>query len=101
MDDITPDIVIRALTSRICDIHRLIRPALKKWEAATSFWPHSNLKPNLNYVVSPVRECIRYRGGIYIRKRHELGVTFATFVPMGNREVGVVWTTTRKAGAPR
>lgn len=79
------------------DILYYLRPCFRGWRDVTPVHPKSHLPANVTYIVSPVRECLQYRERHFFRDRHCVGVTFATFVPMDNREVGVVWTTTRRA----
>lgn len=97
LKDVAPTIWGFAIVSRLKDVRKL-GCLFQEWKACTLFWPKKNTKPNRNDWVSPVKECTQYAGEIFCRnQRHCLGVTFATFVPMQDGEVGVVWTTKRKA----
>lgn len=97
LNDVAESITYLAMVLRLNDIWFLMIPAFRKWEKSTTFWPKSTMKPYYNYLVPPVKECTKYRDRFYSRDRFCIGVTFATFVPIGNRYVGVVWTTSRKA----
>lgn len=96
LNEVCGDIVVRAKKARLRDLRQMIQ-VFVRWERETIFWPRANAVPNLNHHVAPVKECIRYHGKIFIRDRFDVGIIFATFVPMGNRNVGVVWATNRKA----
>lgn len=97
LNDVCHDIVTHAVTARLCDIYRFILPAFRMWKKSTTFWPPVDVIPNLNHIVSPVKECTRSHDKIFIRNRFDVGVLFATFVPIDNREVGIVWATNRRA----
>lgn len=95
--DLSQIITKYAMCRRWEDLFYYLRPCFHGWRDATPIRPKPHLPANVPYMVSPVRECLRYRERFFFRDRHCIGVTFATFVPMDNREVGVVWTTTRRA----
>ena len=71
----------------------------KAWCGVTRFHPKPSVPANFVDFVDycPVREYTQFGGRTYFRKRHCLGVVFATFVPLNGRNTGVVWTTSRKA----
>lgn len=66
-------------------------------QPVTEAAPKPHLPANVTHLVSPVRECLKYRERYFYRDRHCVGVTFATLVLMDTRMVAVVWTTTRRA----
>lgn len=75
-------------------------PVFYGWRRVTTFHPKSSVLPISTELTActPVYEFTRYMERTFYRKRHSMGVTFATFVPGTNgREIGVVWTTARKA----
>jgi hypothetical protein len=95
--DLSHIITERAMSLRWEDLLYYLRPCFREWRDVTPFHPTPDIPANASYLVSPVRECLVYRESLFYRDRYCIGVTFATFVPMNNREVGVVWTTTRRA----
>jgi hypothetical protein len=98
---VSPIICTWAYLRRYQDLIRHAVPVFKAWRGATRFYPKPSFPANLvdfvHYCNSPVHEHTRFGGCTYYRKRHSLGVIFATFVPLNGRNTGVVWTTSRKA----
>lgn len=89
-----------AYIHRLIDIMRYLRPAFKGWEKQVSFHPLPSVAPNLNdhwTNKSAVFDYLQYHNRYFMRPKHSAGVTFATFVRLHGEEVGVVWTTARKA----
>lgn len=95
--DLSRIITYHAMSRRWEDLLYYLRPCFRGWKNATPFHPKPHIPANVTYMGSPVRECLRYRDRYFFRNRHCVGITFATFVPLDRREVGVVWTTTRRA----
>lgn len=95
--DLSHIITDYAMSRRSEDLLCYLRPCFRGWRDVTPVHPKPHLVANVAYIVSPVRECLKYRDRYFFRDRHCIGVTFATFVPMNDREVGVVWTNTRRA----
>ena len=96
---VAPLICLIAETLRRYDLVRYLMPTFDGWRRVTRFHPKPRLEANFTYFIddAPVHEHIRFGGRVFQRKRHSLGVTFATFVSYKNREIGVAWTTARKA----
>ena len=97
LHDVTPIITTFAMRSRLHDLTCIILPCFRAWCVQTPFHPKQGVNPNVQHIGSPVCEYVIYHDRLFTRRRHCLGVTFATFVVLGHREVGVVWSTTRKA----
>jgi len=92
---IAPMICAQAHQNRALDLIRYTK-AFKAWRHTTRFHPKPSFQANF-YLHHPVHEHARYGELRYYRKRHSIGVTFATFVPIDGCETGVVWTIARKA----
>ena len=98
VEHLSPIICNFAFAFRIRDIIHHLMPVFDGWRRITTFHPKPTHPANVTYPYNnPVREYTRFGGRMFFRERHSAGVTFATFVPLGGREVGVVWTTARKA----
>lgn len=95
--DLSHVITHHAMSRRWKDLLFYLRPCFRGWRNVTPVHPKPHIPANVTYIVSPVRECLQYRERFFLRDRHCVGITFATFVRLDNREVGVVWTTTRRA----
>lgn len=95
--DLSQMITQYAMSRRWEDLLYFLRPCFRGWRNVTPFHPKPHIPANVTYMGTPVRECLRYRDRYFFRNRHCVGITFATFVPLDRREVGVVWTTTRRA----
>lgn len=95
--DLSQIITYHAMSRRWEDLLYYLRPCFRGWKNATPFHPKPHIPANVTYMGTPVRECLRYRDRYFFRNRDCVGITFATFVPLDRREVGVVWTTTRRA----
>lgn len=95
--DLSQIITFHAMSRRWEDLLYYLRPCFRGWKNVTPFHPKPHIPANVTYMGTPVRECLRYRDRYFFRNRHCVGITFATFVPLDRREVGVVWTTTRRA----
>lgn len=95
--DLAQTITQHATSRRWEELLCYLRPCFRGWRDATPIHPKPHIPANFSSIVSPVRECLRYRECYFYRDRHCVGITFATFVSLDNRRVGVVWTTTRHA----
>ena len=99
LSHVAPNICAWAHLRRFHDLVMHAVPVFDAWRCVTRFHPKPSVPANFvdfaDY--TPVHEYTRFAGRTYYRKRHSLGVTFATFVPLNGRNVGVVWTTARKA----
>lgn len=96
--DVSLLITTHAMKQRLLDLYLVLKPCFRGWMEATYSHPSHRKEANgTPLFVSPVHEYLRYRGRYFLRNRHCVGITFATFIPIDNREVGVVWTTTRRA----
>jgi hypothetical protein len=97
--DVAPLIREWANASRYGDIVHHLIPAFDGWKRVTPFLPGPSTPPNINVLMglSPVNEYTRFGGYTFYRKRHSLGVLFATFVLVNDILTGVVWTTKRRA----
>ncbi len=95
--DLSQMITFHAMSRRWEDLLYYLQPCVRGWRNVTPVRPKPHIPANVTYMGTPVRECLRYRDQFFFRDRHCVGITFATFVPLDRREVGVVWTTTRRA----
>lgn len=98
LDELVGVIAQHARSQRLQDLIRHLHPSFKRWMSLLPAIPEPHIPPNV-HTDHPVREYhfdfVRNR--FFVRDRHCVGVTFATFVRIGKEEVGVVWTSTRKA----
>jgi hypothetical protein len=97
LHDVTPIITTFAMRSRLHDLTCIVIPCFRAWCVLTPFHPRQCVNANIDYIGLPVCEYVIYHDRLFTRRRHCLGVTFASRVTLGKREVGVVWSTTRKA----
>lgn len=97
LDDVAVNIVVLATHARYRDLKGILFPSFEMWKQRVTFLPRPNVEPNVLCARTHVREYLRYHSNLFVRDRHCIGIKFATFVPLPGREVGVVWTTTRKA----
>lgn len=88
-----------ALSFRYYEIIIYLMPVFDAWRRVTRFSPKPTHPPNLVDFKEypPVQEYVQFGRKTFYRKRHDIGVVFATFVPLEGRITGVVWTTARKA----